>query len=386
MTKKLFGAFFALLLIGAVSCTKPERGSAAEGWEQQFNPDKDLLPPDDDEPSDPVKDDPGTDEPGDTSIRWFDMIGLCNTWTDVENRDVLDYVELCKSCGINCLSVFNPPREGSKWNKFARDCAEAGIDIEWEEHMMSYLLPRDLYGSHPEYYRMNEGGARVTDANGCPSNPDVLRIVRERAKTIATNYKSTNNRYYCWQDDSGGFCHCPECKNLSYSDQLLMFENAIIKGLRDVNPDAKLAHLAYFNTLEAPTVVKPEEGIFLEFAPIDRDHSRPLSDTWAIGKDGRTHATYIKALKHNVEWFGAEDAMVLEYWLDDSLFSNWDYGNLVKVPWNHDNFMDDVKTYVYYGIKNISCYAFYIDAKYVNKFGYPDCIVDYGTSLSEYKK
>jgi len=372
--KKIFPFLIALFVLGSfvipVACSPEEDPNSRSGWEDMFK--KDTLPS--------VED---TIPEGES---WFKMKGVVCSWDDVSNPDVIDYVEIAKKTGINCFSIWGGDRTSTKWKNFEAQCKENGIDLEFEEHMLSYLLPRDLYGEHPEYYRMNSGGVRTNDVNGCPSCEAALEIIKKRAETIAVNYKSTNNRYYCWLDDGGDVCYCNKCKNLSPSDQALMFENAIIEGLRRKNPDATLAHLAYYNTVEAPKNVTPVEGIFLEFAPIDRDHYRKMSETWAVGKDGRSHGTYLKALAENLKVFPKETAMVLEYWLDDSLWSGWDRQNIQKVYWDKDLFLDDINTYAAYGIRNITCYTAWIGPVYVRRFGYPTCLEEYGYGLTNYEK
>ena len=65
------------------------------------------------------------------------------------------------------------------------------------------------------------------------------------------------------------------------SEKSLIVENRILRELRKTNPEAKVAHLAYYGTMEVPEKVKPEEGIFLEFAPFFRTWDAPLNDSVA---------------------------------------------------------------------------------------------------------
>ena len=85
-----------------------------------------------------------------------------------------------------------------------------------------------------------------------------------------------------------------------------------------------MAHLAYQGTIPAPEIVKPENDIFLEFAPFNRRWDKPLRERDAI-RDGMTitHGEYIDALEANLKVFPKETAQVLEYWMDVSLFSDW---------------------------------------------------------------
>jgi len=164
---------------------------------------------------------------------------------------------------------------------------DAGFDFEYEEHAMSLLLPRSLFDTHPEYFRMDEDGVRRSDGNGCPSSTEGLEVMASNVEDFAKSHMPTNHRYYTWLFDGGDICHCPLCKDYSASDQGLIFENRIIKALKELDPEAKLAHLAYHSTTPAPTKVKPEPDIFLEFAPFYRSWSEPLSKRDAAVRPGR---------------------------------------------------------------------------------------------------
>lgn len=318
--------------------------------------------------------------------KWFIQRGLVASWSDVSNSNVIDYISIAKANGINTFSIFGANRTYAVWKEFAARCQEAGIDLEYEEHMMSYLLPRDLFSTHPEYFRMDASGKRVNDANGCPSSEGALEEIRKNAKVLALDYAPTNDKYYFWLDDGGDICHCDKCKGLNYADQALTFENAIIEAVKEINPDAKVAHLCYAASIDPPVKVTPHKDIFLEFAPFYRSMEHPLSAEWAVGRYSMTHSRYLRALAENLEVFPAETAQVLEYWMDDSLFSEWNPADLVEVPWDNEMFLDDIDTYASYGIRNIMCYSVYVGPSYVYKFGYPAFLEEYGQGLLNYEK
>lgn len=349
------------------SCSKNNGNSAVDGWEDMFDKDDD-------------------DGNGEVEETHFKMRGLVLGWSEVCNPEKIDYIKIASENGINTFSIYNAPRPSETWDKFTAKCKAAGIDLEFEEHMMSFLLPRDYFNTHPEYFRMDANGNRVKDANGCPSSEGALAIVHENAIRIGRNYKPTNNKYYFWLDDGGDICHCPKCKHLNAAEQALIFENEVISALKEINPDACLAHLCYDNTLDAPKQVKPHEDIFLEFAPFYRNWSEPLTNKAAKGRTGLTHQDYMRALSENLKVFPKETAQVLEYWMDESLFCGWDPNNLVKLPWNKNVFLSDINTYASYGIKNITCYAAYIGPDYVDKFGDVSFLSEYGQGLLNYGK
>jgi len=370
------------LAVGAASCTEENKNSALEGWEKLG---REETPDDGNGGSSTTPPDDGDNGNGEET-KWFLTRGVICGWEDVQDPETLDYIDIAKNHGLNSFSIYGAPRSSSTWKNFMADCDEAGIAIEFQEHMMYFLLPRSLFSTHPEYFRMNSQGVRVDDANGCPSSEEALRIVKGKAAQLGESYKPTNHKYYFWMDDGGDICYCPNCRQLSASDQALIFENATIEGLKEIDPEAKLAHLSYAGTTDAPKSVTPHEDIFLEFAPFWRSWKAPLVDTWTSGANGMTHAKYLRALHDNLEVFPAETAQVLEYWMDDSMWSGWDKTNLQRVPWSLDIFKKDIDTYAGYGIRHMTCYTAYVGPAYVEKFGFPDFLVEYADYLSNYKK
>ena len=152
-------------------------------------------------------------------------------------------------------------------------------------------------------------------------------------------------------------------------------ENAVLKALRHVDAKATLAHLCYQNTLKPPSQVKPEAGVFLEFAPIHRRYDAPLRCC-----DIPAHAAAQEALAGNLAVFGQAGAQALEYWLDVSRFSEWDRAKLTKIPWNNDVFLDDLDYYASCGICHVTAFACWIDGEYVRRFGNPP-LQEYGRGL-----
>lgn len=383
LKEKIMNKPFSLLIIiiistlflGSTSCKKPEIISAIDDWEAIVEKDKQE------------KDSTKTDPPeGDGQEPFFKMRGIIASWTDVSNPNKIDYIQIAKDNGINTFSIFNADRNSYLWKEFIRKCAEANIDIEYEEHMLAFLIPRNLFEEHPDYFRMDKTGNRVNDANGCPSSEGALKEVYKNTIEIARNYEPTNNRYYFWLDDGGEICYCDQCKNFNASDQALIFENEIIKALKTINDNAMLAHLCYHNTVEAPSIIEPSEDIFLEFAPFTRSWGAPLSQTWVRAPGSTlTHGDYLKALKDNLKVFPVETAQVLEYWMDASLFSGWNPNKLVKIPWDNKIFLDDINTYASLGIRNITCYTAYVGPDYVNQFGDISFLADYGQGLLKYQ-
>ncbi|MGX5819854.1 DUF4838 domain-containing protein [Chitinophaga lutea] len=314
----------------------------------------------------------------------------------VEDLETLNWPLLAHDSGLTTIGTHITPSQVSafiqsaKGQQFLTDCRKYNIQVEHELHSMHDLLPRALFQQRPELFRMNDEGVRVADYNCCVSSADALDIIAENAVKYAAVLTPTTGRYFYWIDDAVPMCKCPKCKVFSDTDQALIIENAMIRALRKKDPKATLAHLAYVNTMTPPQNIKPEEGIFLEFAPIYRDWHKPLADA-AAGKvapkqgDGGllTHAETVRLLHENLKVFPADTAQVLEYWLDVSLQSKWKKP-AVKVDWHPDVCKSDIKTYADAGIRHITTFAVYIDGAY--KAAYKDLgfVNEYGKILKDY--
>ena len=230
-----------------------------------------------------------------------------------------------------------------------------GLKIEYEMHAASFLVPRELFKKHPEYFRMDETGARTPRLNFCFSNPEAMEIALTNAEKLAENLYASEPNFYFWLDDDakGSGCRCEKCRAYSFSDQQLIFENALVKRLKRVHPEACVSHLAYYQAMHPPKAVQPEEGIFLEYAPIERDMKRSLTSQGADDK-------HIHAL---LNFFGRKNARVLEYWFDNSYFSRW---KKPPKPFKADSALikEDISFYSALGFDNIASFACYLGEDY----------------------
>jgi len=249
--------------------------------------------------------------------------------------------------------------------EFLEKCKNLGIEIEYEMHAMSHLLPRDLFHKNPEMFRLDENGNRVKESNFCLQSKEAFDIIAENTIRIAKEMCPSTSRYFLWADDGTPWCKCDKCKELSESDQSMLVDNFILKTLKTIDKNASLSHLSYFNTLKPPTVIKPEKDIFLEYAPISRNYDIPYKEQTGDCKDN------FELFNENLKIFPVETAQVLEYWLDVSLFSSWKKP-AIKLPFKKDIVFEDVKTYREKGINNITSFFCFVDNEYIDNFGFPE--------------
>ncbi|MBO4407366.1 MAG: DUF4838 domain-containing protein [Clostridia bacterium] len=240
----------------------------------------------------------------------------------------------------------------------------AGVGIEYELHVMSLLLPRELFARHPEYFRTDEKGGRNPDLNCCASNPDALEIVAENAARLARALPSSTHRYSFWLDDArSGICRCPACASLSAADQALLVYNAVERGIRRADPLGRQSYLAYCGASELPARVTPEDGIYLEYAPFDRDPTLPMTHSG--------NAPSAKNARELAAFFGAKEGKVLEYWLDNSKYSGWKKPPKKLVP-DPDVIRRDLDFYDLLGFRTATTFACFLGEDYEALWGKPD--------------
>lgn len=324
-------------------------------------------------------------QPGST---WFQTRGAVLVVKDMET---LDWPALARQCGLTTLATHIKPGEIEAFVKteagqrFLNSCQRQGIQVEHELHALGDLLPRHLFEKDKSIFRMNDQGARTPDANLCVHSTSALDIAAENAIHYTRVLRSTTGRYFYWIDDGMPMCRCPKCRAYSDSDQALIFTNHILRSIRQADPRAQLAHLAYANTLQPPRQVRPEPGIFLEYAPIERRYDTPFSRRDAKTATGAlVHGQMLDALDANLEWFGRKGAQVLEYWLDVSRFSTWKREKTIAIPWHDEVFNDDLQTYAQRGIRHVTTFAAWLDADYANRWGVSP-VHAYGASLQRWK-
>jgi hypothetical protein len=302
----------------------------------------------------------------------------------------LDWPARARRAGLSTIATHIFPHEVAQFvqmddgRKFLQSCRRQGLQVEHELHAMSDLLPRSLFDKDPAMFPMTDNGDRVRDYNLCVHSQAALDVVAENAIQYTKVLRSTTSRYFYWIDDGRPMCRCPKCRDLSDSDQALLLEHHVLQAIRQVDPQAKLAHLSYSRTLQPPTQIKPLPGIFLEFAPIERSYDVPFRQRELPGGGTLAHGRLLDALDANLAWFGCEGAQALEYWLDLSRFSGWNRQNVKPLPWNGNVFRDDLRTYAGRGVRHVTTFAVWLDGPYVERFGEPP-LEEYGAGFRSWR-
>ncbi len=193
-----------------------------------------------------------------------------------------------------------------------------GMEIEVAGHFLSSFLPRTLYTEHPDWFRMNKHGQRVVDFNFNPFNSQALDYLADGAVKYLLRMPEAS-LFHLWPDDieGGGWSDEPGKSDYTASDQSLLAANYLVGRLRQKLPNANLAFLAYHDTVYPPQVIKPDPGVIFFYAPRERCYAHALDDAQCP-----LNQKYSQALERALPMFGAANAEVFEYYVDEILYEN----------------------------------------------------------------
>ena len=298
--------------------------------------------------------------PGELSRKWIDRLADAGVGTlgihPEGGKDAPKTLE-------HLLSLLKTP-EYRALIDYARS---RGLKIEYECHAAGYLMDKSLFTDHPEYFRMNAAGERVSDWNFCVSNADALALFAKRAAELALALYGSDKNFYFWMDDGRGIhCQCPKCRALSPSDQQYIALRAALDEIRRHIPDARLAYLAYIDTITPPTLAHDSDGLFLEYAPFEKYTAKGEDSAVRIERERAMIAPLL-------DYFGREDAKVLEYWYDNSLFSRWKKPP-ARFTLDGKAMSADIRDYRAMGFDSISTFACFLGEDYEELYGEADIL------------
>ncbi len=272
--------------------------------------------------------------------------GMVYVIYDPGDLSVLERVDFLAKNRFNYLFMHATDLQVELRSRLGRALAEREMGFEFGGHLLPSFLPRDLFDTHPDYFRM-DNGKRTANLNMCPSSDEAVDIM---AKNIRARYLdplgkefSSLETLHFWPDDlfEGGWCACPKCKVYSESDQSLLILNRLSDRLGLDN--VMLAHCAYHTSIKPPEKVIGNRGVRLMFAPRERSYLKPM---------GACHANqwYLECLKGLVKAVPREPE-VFEYYHDMILF------RCLPMPL-HRIIGEDVKVYKAQGIDGIASLSF----------------------------
>lgn len=223
--------------------------------------------------------------------------------------------------------------------------SERGIEREIGGHIIPELLPRELFDTDPDLFRMNEKGERVPDGNLCPSNERALNIVAQNALEMAL--QSHSPFLHVWGADlvAGGWCHCSRCNAYTPQQQYLRVCEAIARAIREARLTTDVDYIAYHDTLQPDFGRTVNEPLYFLYAPRERCYAHPLDESDCI-----INQHYYDALKALQEAFNGR-GYIFEYYGDALLFGS------LMVPLSNV-IVRDLRAYHRMGVRSIMCLTF----------------------------
>lgn len=286
-----------------------------------------------------------------------------------------DWIELCRRYGLKTLGLHSGgglshdvvEALGEYGGEACRRrIAAAGLEYEYECHAADVLMPRELFAEHPDFFVFDPRfQRRRPEGNWCPEHPEGRRVVMENTVRLARRLPSSTHRYLFWNADAPRlYCHCERCTSRSIPDQALAAVNTMARAVRSADPLGTVPYLAYYELLEAPVAVRPEENVFLEFAPITRCYGHAIDDPSC-----EINRRHWEALRRLLKVFPAATTHVLEYHLDSSLFSNW-RRPAARPAVAPGVLPRDLAAYYGLGIRSLTNFAVFMDGDYFKRYGF----------------
>lgn len=228
--------------------------------------------------------------------------------------------------------------------RIAEEAGRRGMTLQFGGHHLPSLVPREQFEHHPEWFPLRNG---VRDAryNVCTASASLRAYLAERVELFLARFPGADV-FHFWGDDirGGGWCECGDGCGPTPSDQALFATNLIAETVARIAPVAQVAHLAYHDTLEPPTVARPRDNVALLFAPRERCYAHGI----AADTCGRNRDQYWRPFTRLLDLFRREPGRVhvFEYYSDAILFKG-------LAPTHLDVLPADAEAYRAAGVSNM---------------------------------
>ena len=208
--------------------------------------------------------------------------------------------------------------------------AQRGMTLQFGGHYLPMLLPRARFAEHPEWFPLRDG-VRDGRYNLCTSSQEARTELVRGARAFFERFAGASV-YHAWADDirGGGWCACPDCARLSPSDQALIATNLLADALAALEPHARIAHLAYHDTVQPPSATRPQPNVTMLWAPRERCYAHGIDDERCF----RNSQQYWPAYSGLLPLFDndSERVQLFEYYSDAILFKGLGPPHLLTLP------------------------------------------------------
>ncbi|MCQ2463783.1 MAG: DUF4838 domain-containing protein, partial [Clostridia bacterium] len=172
------------------------------------------------------------------------------------------YTEFCSAHKLHGVVAYVPDDMGGCGENYAVNSV----------HTLQWIITRDMFDEHPEYFGCDENGNRSPNRQPCLSNGDVLNLVVNYAENFFASY---SNIFSVSQNDGMSFCQCDKCKAFNKahgntdSASMINFVNKVAEKVREEYPDARFETLAYQDSLTPPEGLEIADGIVIRMCPVN---------------------------------------------------------------------------------------------------------------------
>lgn len=191
-------------------------------------------------------------------------------------------------------------------------------------HTFEWLVPRELYADHPEYFALTESGER--DPSGlCLNNDEVLNIALQNARSWLKEESDPRIISVSINDGNVAYCRCEKCRALlekggNDTDNVIQFVNKMQRGLKEDYPKVSVVTLAYAVCKNTPKIIKPDDDVIVQVCGMGV-RNVPFSESVERYEHGETE------LKYNAEYV----RLVEEWSAIAKKIYVWDYPYYYKV-------------------------------------------------------
>jgi hypothetical protein len=217
----------------------------------------------------------------------------------------------------------------------------------YHTHTFQLFVPRSEYfEKHPEFFALIDGAR--SPRHLCLTNPTVLRISIVHIRKLLTERGGGDEMVDVSHYDGSGHCECENCAAIDNANggtaagSLLAFVNKVAEELEDEFPNTRFSTLAYLDTIQAPTQIRPRKNVVIQLCNNLHSWNWPLAD-FTVDQSEELTRRWIKAIE---EWSKIADQIHI-----------WDYTSnlshyLAPMP-NMHLIAPSIRFYVDHNVKGV---------------------------------
>jgi Domain of unknown function (DUF4838)/Glycosyl hydrolase family 67 N-terminus len=210
-------------------------------------------------------------------------------------------------------------------------------------HTFDELIPRKLFGDHPEYFPVIKGKRTDGYVQRCLTNPDVLKLATANVLQWIKDDPGAMI-YSVSQNDTHHWCECENCTKIAsqyggvQSGLYLWFVNQVAEEVEKQHPGKLIDTLAYQFTEAPPKNIAPRKNVRVRLCPIANCTAHPYNLCQA--------APTLKFMQHLDGWSKITDTLYVWHY-------NTDFAHYLQPFPDFGEFPANTRLYKDSGVKGI---------------------------------